>query len=83
MEEITTFGSTTPLRFRVGSARPVGAAEMVKKTLSLPKTNCYQPRELSEYEPKIVHYRTSCLTFLIFLPSLFLIDLKRRLRRLG
>lgn len=78
MEEITTFGSTTPLRFRAGRACPVGAAEMVKKTLSLPKMNCYRPRELSEYKPKIVHYKT----FLI-LSSLFLIDLKRRLRRLG
>lgn len=67
MEEITTSGSTTPLRFRAGSARPVGAAEMVKKTLSLPKTNCYRPRELSEYKPKIVQYRTSYLTFLIFI----------------
>lgn len=67
MEEITTFGSTTPLRFRAGNARPVGTVEMVKKILSLPKTSCCRPRELSEYKPKIFHLRNSCLTFLIFI----------------
>lgn len=61
LEEITISASTTRPRCNVESECPVGAMEMARKTLSLPRMSYFQLKELSEFKNQSQSFFPICL----------------------